>query len=67
MSAVMAKEKSPAKEDRRAMVLGMRGKPEWDQWLTRFAKHLRATRVGVIDRALMELAQKVDFELPPER
>lgn len=64
----MAKKKTSKPDDgRRAMVVGMRGTDEWSDWLTRLAEHYRTTRVGVIDRALTELAQRGDFELPPKR
>ncbi len=64
----MAKKKASKPDDnRRAMVFGVRGSEEWSEWLTELAKHVRATRVGVVDRALNELAQRVDFRPPPER
>lgn len=67
MGLAMAKKPGKPKSDRRPMVLGMRGSEEWSEWLTRLADHYRTTRVGVVDRALSELAQRGEFEPPPKR
>jgi hypothetical protein len=64
----MAKAKKKVEQSGpRKTILSMRGYHEWDDWLTRFAEHLRATRAGAIDRALTELAKRTGFEAPPPR
>jgi hypothetical protein len=46
---------------------GFRARPQWIDWLTRFANHRRSDLVDVIDTALEGLAKKDGFEAPPKR
>jgi hypothetical protein len=58
-----AKPKGAAKSER----YGFRARPEWIDWLNRFANFERSDMVDVIDRALEDRAKVKGFELPPKR
>lgn len=54
--------------DRQAVVLTMRGRPEWKTWLKRLAKHCHLRVAVCVEQALMEYATTRGFrELPPDR
>jgi hypothetical protein len=44
-----------------------RARPEWLDWLNRFANFERSDMVDVIDRALEDRARAKEFEPPPKR
>ena len=48
-------------------ILSMKGREEWSEWLTDLAKWCRTDRVGALDRAATELAERVGFRRPPPR
>lgn len=48
-------------------ILSLKGSDEWSEWLTELAKHCRTDRVGILDRAAAELAERVGFRRPPPR
>lgn len=60
--------KSRGDDQRRPLVLTMRGTEEWKAWLDRLAKHCRMKTAVCVDQALMEFAKLRGFdEVPPER
>jgi hypothetical protein len=69
----MAKKNSAPKgrpksvEGPRTHVLGIRGREEWKEWLSRFADHCRSDMVDLIDDALEAYAKTKEFESPPKR
>jgi hypothetical protein len=70
----MAKKKSvpkrgrpPTLEGPRVQVLGIRGRSEWKDWLSRFAYFHRSDMVDLIDDALEAFAKSKGFEPPPKR
>ena len=64
----MAKKRGkPGPSKPKQMVVGLRGSPEWKDWLDRFADHCRLNKVDVIDLALVDYAAKMGFEPPPRR
>jgi hypothetical protein len=69
----MAKKKAAPKgrpktvDGPRSHVLGIRGREEWKDWLSRFADHCRSDMVDLIDDALEAYAKSKDFETPPKR
>ena len=48
-------------------ILTMKGRKPWDQWLTMVAAEARTDRVGFLDRAAAELAEKLGLPKPPPR
>ena len=56
-----------AMEPAKSNVMSIRGKPEWRDWLMKFAQHCRTDAVGAIDRALAEMAMREGFADPPPR
>lgn len=69
---IMAKKKSasPVVKPKPAPlpnVVSMRGRTEWREWLTGLAEKCRTTPSSTIDRALAELAERVDYPEPPPR
>ena len=44
-----------------------RTRPEWKDWLSRFALHCRRDKADVIDDALEAFARSKGFEAPPKR
>lgn len=48
-------------------VLAVRGNPEWRDWVHRLADHMRLKSTDLIDRALVEMAQRNDFQEPAPR
>ncbi len=48
-------------------ILSMRGSDEWSEWLSDAAQWARTDRVGFLDRAAAELAEKLGFRRPPPR
>jgi hypothetical protein len=57
-----------AEPERQAVVLTMRGRPEWKGWLKRLSKHCRLKTAVCVEQALMEYAARREFEEPsPER
>jgi hypothetical protein len=57
----------PAPSSTVGPILSMKGREEWSEWLTELAEWCRTDRVGVIDRAVTELAKSVEFRRPPRR
>jgi hypothetical protein len=57
----------PTAEGPRVQVLGIRGRPEWKEWLARFADANRSDMVDLIDDALEAYAKTKGFEPPPKR
>jgi hypothetical protein len=54
--------------ERQAVVLTMRGKPEWKTWLKKLSKHCRLKVSVCVEQALMEYAERRGFAEPsPER
>lgn len=68
-----AKGRPKSERGPRSHALGIKAYPEWKQWLADFRAHCAAEGlrtpdvVDVIDLALIELARKLGFRLPPER
>jgi hypothetical protein len=48
-------------------VLGIRGRPEWKEWLREFADFHRSEMVDLIDDALEAFAKVKGFRSPPKR
>jgi hypothetical protein len=57
----------PSPEGARAIALTIRARPEWKEWLGRFAQHCRAEMAEVVDDALETYAKTKGFEPPPKR
>ncbi|WP_422930866.1 hypothetical protein [Singulisphaera sp. PoT] len=51
----------------RETIMSLKGTPEWSTWLAELATKFRTTKVGIIDRALAEFAERNNFQEPPER
>jgi hypothetical protein len=51
----------------RVTILSLKGTSEWSEWLGELATRFRTTKAGIIDRALMELAERDGFKSPPGR
>jgi hypothetical protein len=51
----------------RVQVLGIRGRPEWKEWLRDFADFHRSEMVDLIDDALEAFAKTKGFRSPPKR
>jgi predicted transcriptional regulator len=71
-TAVMARKKTPpprpGKEKAATIAVTLRGSPEWKTWLEKLARHSRLDVAKVIDRALIDFAEKEGFdEEAPER
>jgi hypothetical protein len=70
----MARKKTGPKRGRpttpegpRVQVLGIRGRPEWKEWLAKFADANRSDMVDLIDDALEAFAKAKGFNPPPKR
>jgi hypothetical protein len=49
-------------------VIAVRGNPDWRDWIHRLATHMQLKSTDLIDRALIEIAQRNDFrEQAPKR
>jgi hypothetical protein len=59
----------PASEpERKAVVLTMRGNPEWKAWLKQLSKHCHMKVSVCVEQALMEYAERRAFtETAPDR
>ncbi|SIN83684.1 hypothetical protein SAMN05444166_1193 [Singulisphaera sp. GP187] len=58
----------PRSDHPRQTVIAIRGNPAWRAWIHRLAGHMRLKSTDLIDRALVELAQRNDFPEPaPKR
>jgi hypothetical protein len=54
--------------DPRKIVLAVRGRQVWKDWIDRLAAHDRSSINELIDRALARYAREIGFkEVPPER
>jgi hypothetical protein len=54
--------------ERQAVVLTMRGKPEWKTWLKKLSKHCHLKVSVCVEQALMEYAERRGFtEASPDR
>ena len=54
--------------ERQAVVLTMRGSPEWKTWLKALSRHCHLKVSVCVDQALIEYAERRGFpESPPER
>jgi hypothetical protein len=54
--------------ERKAVVLTMRGNPEWKTWLKHLSKHCHMKVSVCVEQALMEYAERRAFsEIPPDR
>jgi hypothetical protein len=54
--------------DPRKIVLAVRGRQAWKDWIDRLAAHDRSSINELIDRALARYAREIGFkEVPPER
>lgn len=51
----------------RETIMSLKGTAEWSVWLGELATKFRTTKVGIIDRALTEFAERNSFQEPPER
>jgi hypothetical protein len=58
--------KSPDSEPRK-IVVTIRGRSDWKEWLDGFAGSERVSGVVLIDRALAQYAKRVGYPDPPER
>ena len=54
-------------ESARRFNVHIRSSEAWRAWLTELAERERTSTTGLIDRALAELARRVDFREPPPR
>jgi hypothetical protein len=62
----MPRSKSP--NDVPLKVIGIKTSPEWAQWLAQFARSQKVSVAALVDRALVEHAKSLDFQLvPPQR
>jgi hypothetical protein len=65
----MAKKKAPASKakDRLAIVVTLKGSPEWKAWVDELATLCRTDTSKLIDKALVEYAKSQGFkkEAPP--
>lgn len=62
-----ASRKSPDPSPRQ-MLVAIKGRPEWYEWLKRAAAFDRSTVVEFLDRAAARYARDIGFdEVPPER
>jgi hypothetical protein len=57
----------PNDDEPRKELVALKCRASWKAWVIRFSKHRRSTPSGLIDFALMRLAQEDGFEPPPER
>jgi len=62
-----AKKKSPKSTEPTVKTHGLRMTETYSEWLVRFAKSQRTSVASLIDRSLAAEAEKLGFELPPER
>jgi len=47
--------------------IAFRVKADYDKWLTEYAEFKRTTISALIDRALVEMAERDEFKKPPVR
>jgi hypothetical protein len=68
---LMAKAKKrtgrPKSPDPKRTIMTIRGNEDWRDWVHRLAEHMRLKSTDLIDRALVELAQRNGFEEPPPK
>lgn len=58
----------PKTPDPKKTIMTIRGSDDWRDWVHRLAEHMRLKSSDLIDRALVELADKHGFkERPPQR
>lgn len=57
----------PTPDGPRGLVLGIRGRAAWKEWLIEFAEYSRSDMVDLIDDALEALAKTRGFRAPPKR
>ncbi len=51
----------------RSEIISLRATPDFKDWLSRFAAHLRKDTVDAIDEAILRYARAEGFDLPPKR
>lgn len=57
----------PNPERTRSALVNVRSRPEWRDWLRRFAASERKGVSDLVDEALLLLARDRGFEMPPRR
>jgi len=58
----------PTVADSRAIIVTLKGNPEFRDWLNRFAEFDRSTAVQITEKALVAYARQLGFEEPaPKR
>lgn len=57
----------PKKPKVNPVVVTIRGRTAWKNWLSKLARGLGTTESKVIDRALEAFAKKISYEPPPKR
>lgn len=57
----------PSAEGRRSFAVRVKGRPEWRDWVIRFAERERCDAAVLVDVALTSLAEARGFEGPPKR
>lgn len=58
----------PKLPDPKRTVMTIRGNDEWRDWVHRLAEHMRCKSSDLVDRALVEIAERNGFkEKPPQR
>jgi hypothetical protein len=70
MGIAVAKKKTgpkPKVEGVREVLIGVKCRRSYKEWVERFARKRRTTPSQLIDVALMDLARADGFEPPPER
>jgi hypothetical protein len=66
--SMMPVSKPVPETERKAVVLTMRGNPEWKTWLKQLSKHCHLKVSVCVEQALMEYAERRAFaEVPPDR
>lgn len=64
----MAKKKATAKSKNvTPSAVLVRGGTQWREWLSDYATKKRTSKVGLIDLALAEMAERDGFRSPPPR
>ena len=66
----MAKKKPvgrPVVEIRREQIVNLKGRPEFKEWLRRFADHAGLSIADTVGMALKAYAEAEGFETPPKR
>ncbi|HWE39568.1 MAG TPA: hypothetical protein VG406_23670 [Isosphaeraceae bacterium] len=68
LAMAKAKKRSKAKaEEPRRNVLSIRGTDDWRDWIHALADHCRLKSGDLIDQALIEMAQRRGFDVPPPK